>query len=108
MRKKKMQLISIIMPYYRKIDTVNRSIKSVVNQTYKKFELIIIYDDNDLEEYYKIKNFIKNNKKIKLIKNKKNIGAGKSRNIGIKNCNGNIITFIDSDDTWHPQKLRKQ
>jgi teichuronic acid biosynthesis glycosyltransferase TuaG len=103
-----MQLISIIMPYYRKIDTVNRSIKSVVNQTYKKFELIIIYDDNDLEEYYKIKNFIKNNKKIKLIKNKKNIGAGKSRNIGIKNCNGNIITFIDSDDTWHPQKLRKQ
>ena len=108
MRKKKMQLISIIMPYYRKIDTVNRSIKSVVNQTYKKFELIIVYDDNDLEEYYKIKNFIKNNKKIKLIKNKKNIGAGKSRNIGIKNCNGNIITFIDSDDTWHPQKLRKQ
>ena len=53
MRKKKMQLISIIMPYYRKIDTVNRSIKSVVNQTYKKFELIIVYDDNDLEEYYK-------------------------------------------------------
>ena len=103
-----MQLISIIMPYYRKIDTVNRSIKSVVNQTYKKFELIIVYDDNDLEEYYKIKNFVKNNKKIKLIKNKKNIGAGKSRNIGIKNCNGNIITFIDSDDTWHPQKLRKQ
>ena len=65
-----MQLISIIMPYYRKIETVNRSIKSVVNQTYKKFELIIVYDDNDLEEYYKIKNFIKNNKKIKLIKNK--------------------------------------
>ena len=108
MRKKKMQLISIIMPYYRKIDTVNRTIKSVVNQTYKKFELIIVYDDNALEEYYKIKNFIKNNKKIKLIKNKKNIGAGKSRNIGIKNCNGNIITFIDSDDTWHPQKLKKQ
>ena len=88
MRKKKMQLISIIMPYYQKIDTVNRAIKSVVNQTYKKFELIIIYDDNDLEEYYKIKNFIKNNKKIKLIKNKKNIGAGKSRNIGIKNSMG--------------------
>ena len=41
-----------------------------------------------LEDYYKIKNFIRNNKKIKLIKNKKNIGAGKSRNIGIKNSNG--------------------
>ena len=101
-----MQLISIIMPYYRKIDSVNRAIKSVINQTYKKFELIIVYDDEDLEDYYKIKNFIRNNKKIKLIKNKKNIGAGKSRNIGIKNSNGNIITFIDSDDTWHPQKLK--
>ena len=103
-----MQFISIIMPYYRKINFVNRAIKSIANQTYKKFELIIVYDDEALEDYYKIKTFIKNNKKIKLIKNKKNIGAGKSRNIGIKNCNGNIITFIDSDDTWHPQKLKKQ
>ena len=108
MRKKKMQLISIIMPYYRKIGSINRTIKSVVNQTYKKFELIIVYDDEALEDYYKIKKFIRNNKKIKLIKNIKNIGAGKSRNIGIKNSNGNIITFIDSDDTWHPQKLQKQ
>ena len=47
-------------------------------------------------------------KKLELIKNKKNIGAGKSRNIGIKNSNGDIITFIDSDDTWHPKKLKKQ
>ena len=108
MRKKKMQLISVIMPYYQKINSVNRAIKSIVNQTYKKFELIIIYDDETLEDYYKIKNFIRNNKKIKLIKNKKNFGAGISRNIGIKNSNGSIITFIDSDDTWHPQKLRKQ
>ena len=103
-----MQFISIIMPYYRKINFVNRAIKSIANQTYKKFELIIVYDDEALEDYYKIKTFIKNNKKIKLIKNKKNIGAGKSRNIGIKNSNGSIITFIDSDDTWHPQKLKKQ
>ena len=52
--------------------------------------------------------FIADNKKIRIIKNKKNIGAGKSRNVGLKNSNGNIITFIDSDDTWHPQKLKKQ
>jgi len=108
MRKKKMQLISIIMPYYQKIDSINRTIKSVINQTYKKFELIIVYDDEALEDYYKIKKLIRNNKKIKLMKNIKNIGAGKSRNIGIKNSNGNIIAFIDSDDTWHPQKLKKQ
>ena len=103
-----MQLISIIMPYYKKIDCINRAIKSVTKQTYKKFELIIVYDDQNLEDYYKIKKFIGSNKKIRVIKNKKNIGAGESRNIGIKNSNGNIITFIDSDDTWHPQKLKKQ
>ena len=65
-----MQFISIIMPYYRKIDSVNRTIKSVIGQTYKNFELIIIYDDDALEDYYKIKNFVGNNKKIRIIKNK--------------------------------------
>ena len=55
-----MQFISIIMPYYRKINFVNRAIKSIANQTYKKFELIIVYDDEALEDYYKIKTFIKN------------------------------------------------
>jgi len=103
-----MQLISIIMPYYRKINCVNRTIKSVIKQTYKKFELIIVYDDETAEDYHKIKKFIANNKKIRIIKNRKNIGAGQSRNIGIKNSNGSIVTFIDSDDTWHPQKLKKQ
>ena len=99
MRKKKMQLISIIMPYYRKINSVNRAIKSVIKQSYKKFELIIVYDDETAEDYHKIKKFIANNKKIRIIKNRKNIGAGQSRNIGIKNSNGSIVTFIDSDDT---------
>ncbi len=103
-----MQFISIIMPYYRKIDSVNRTIKSVIGQTYKNFELIIIYDDDALEDYYKIKNFVGNNKKIRIIKNKNNIGAGESRNIGIKNSKGDIITFIDSDDTWNSKKLKKQ
>ena len=103
-----MQHISIIMPYYRKINSVNRAIKSVINQSYKKFELIIVYDDNILDDYHKIINFIGDNKKIKIIKNKRNVGAGQSRNIGIKESKNSIVTFIDSDDTWHPQKLSKQ
>ena len=90
MRKKKMQLISIIMPYYRKINSVNRAIKSVINQSYKKFELIIVYDDNILEDYHRIINFIGDNKKIKIIKNKRNVGAGQSRNIGIKESKNSI------------------
>ena len=96
------------MPYYKKIDYGKKAIQSVINQSYKKFELLIIYDDENLEDYHKIKKFIGNNKKIKIIINNKNLGAGYSRNIGIRHSNGNIISFIDSDDTWNSQKLKKQ
>jgi len=103
-----MQLISVIMPYYKKIAYIKRAIQSVILQSYKKFELIIVYDDENLADYYKIKKIVANNKKVKIIINKKNLGAGYSRNIGISNSNGEIISFIDSDDTWHPEKLKKQ
>ena len=96
------------MPYYKKIDYVQKAIQSVIRQSYKKFELIIVYDDESLVDYHKIKGIIANNRKIKVITNKKNLGAGYSRNIGIKHSNGEMISFIDSDDTWHPEKLKKQ
>ena len=108
LRKNKMQLISIIMPYYKKNDCGKKAILSVTKQSYKKFELLIVYDDENLNDYYKIKGIIRNHKKIKIILNKKNLGAGYSRNIGISHSNGEIISFIDSDDTWHSEKLKKQ
>ena len=76
--------ISVIMPYFRKKFFFKRSINSVLNQTFKSFEVIIIFDDNNLEELNYIKNIIKNKKKIKLIINKKNLGAGYSRNNKLK------------------------
>ena len=103
-----MQLITIIMPYYKKIDYVRRAINSVLNQTYQNYELLIIYDDTDQKDLDKLQNIINENKKIKIIKNYKNLGAGYSRNIGIKNSNGTIISFIDADDEWHPKKIENQ
>ena len=103
-----MHLVSVIMPYFKKRNYVEMSIKSVINQTYKNFELIIVYDDKDRSDISYIKEIIANNEKIKLIINEKNVGAGNSRNVGIKFSNGEFIAFIDSDDYWNKNKLTKQ
>lgn len=100
--------ISVIMPYFRKKFFFKRSINSVLNQTFKSFEVIIIFDDNNLEELNYIKNIIKNKKKIKLIINKKNLGAGYSRNVGIENSRANYVAFMDCDDIWQKNKLKLQ
>jgi len=103
-----MDLISVIIPYYKKKKYIINSIKSVLNQTYKNLEIIIIYDDenkNDLNFIQKIK---KKDKRIFIIQNLKTMGAGESRNIGINNSKGKYIAFLDADDTWQNDKLHKQ
>lgn len=103
-----MSLISVIIPYYKKRDFIEKSISSVLNQSYKKFEIILIYDDESKTDLHFIRKIIKKNKKIKLIINKKNIGAGYSRNLGIKKSKGQFLAFLDADDYWHHNKLKKQ
>ena len=102
-----MNLVSIIMPYYNKEFYFRKSINSVLNQSYKNFELIIIFDDI-LERYANFKKLIPRDKRIKVYINKKNLGAGKSRNLGIKKSKGKFIAFIDSDDLWKKNKLYSQ
>lgn len=100
--------ISVIMPYFRKKFFFKRSINSVLSQTFKSYEVIIIFDDNNLEELDYIKSIIKNKKKIRLIINKNNVGAGYSRNVGIDNSKSPYIAFLDCDDVWHENKLKFQ
>ena len=103
-----MSLVSIILPYYKKINYIANTLNSILNQTYQNFEIILVYDDTKLDDLLLIENDFKNNPKIKVIKNARNLGAGISRNIGIKHSKGEIIAFIDADDLWLPNKLEKQ
>jgi teichuronic acid biosynthesis glycosyltransferase TuaG len=99
---------SIILPYYKKRIFIEDCIKSILKQTFKKFEILIIYDDEDKKDLSFIKQLIRLDKRIKLIINKKNLGAGESRNIGIKSSKGEYICFLDADDFWKKNKLDKQ
>tara|TARA_E500000178_G_scaffold147167_1_gene146852 strand:- start:10217 stop:10939 length:723 start_codon:yes stop_codon:yes gene_type:complete len=96
------------MPYFRKKEFINDSLNSVFNQSYKDFEIIIIYDDDNLEDYYHLKDFQKKNNKIKIIKNHLNRGVAYSRNVGIKESSGDLIAFLDCDDIWKENKLETQ
>lgn len=100
--------VSVIMPYYKKRQFVLKAINSVLKQSYKNFEIIIIHDDINLDDLIFLKKKFNKNKKIKFIVNNKNVGAGISRNKGIKVCTGEYIAFLDSDDLWHRDKLKLQ
>ena len=101
-------LVSIIIPYYKKKKFFKKTIKSVLEQTHKNFEIILIYDDVDKTELPFVKFTLRKIKNVKIIINKKNLGAGYSRNAGIKKSKSKLISFLDSDDTWHKDKLKKQ
>ena len=78
---------------------------SILNQSYEHFELIII-DNNSIDSTFKIINTF-NDERIKYFNTKKDLSLGAARNIGIKFSTGSYIGFLDSDDLWHKNKLKK-
>ena len=99
-------LISIILPTFNREKIVITAIQSILEQTYTKFQLIIV-DDHSTDETARVISNLKD-KRIQLICNEENRGPAISRNIGVTYAASNIITFHDSDDIWHKDKLEKQ
>ena len=92
-------LVSIIMPSYNTERYISESIRSVFNQTYQNWELIIV-DDCSNDHTDEIVSEFLDDKRIKYLKNEKNCGAAVSRNRALRESNGKWIAFLDSDDLW--------
>ena len=101
-------MVSIIIPSYNSEQFIAITIRSVINQTYKDWELIIVDDASADNTCNIVLDFCQKDKRIKLIKELKNCGTGVARNTAIKVAQGNYIAFLDSDDIWKPNKLEKQ
>ena len=104
----KKNLVTVILTYYKKREYIKKTISSLLKQSYKNYELIFVYDDNDIEDLEFLKKLFSKIKKLKLIINKKNLGVAKSRNLAIKYSKGEYIAFLDSDDLWKKNKLKDQ
>lgn len=101
-------LVSVVIPSYNRFDYLKNAIKSVKDQTYKNFEIIVVNDNSDDQRYYK-NNILDNTKIIHSGKNENDHnGPGKVRNIGIEEAKGKFIAFLDDDDVWMEDKLEIQ
>lgn len=101
-------LVSVIMPCFNSEHFIENAIKSVLNQTYQLWELIICDDDSDDNSKKLIKEYVKKDSRIKLTENKYSKGASGARNSCLNIAEGQFIAFLDSDDLWHREKLTQQ
>ena len=102
-----MKKISIIIPNYNSEKYISQTLNSIINQTYKSWEVILV-DDCSNKETIKILKKFKRNKKIKIFFLKRNKGAAYCRNFAIKKAKSEFLAFLDSDDLWKKNKLKKQ
>ncbi len=100
--------ISIITPSYNSAEYIEETIQSVLNQTYEKWELILVDDFSYDNTASIIESFISLDSRIKLIKNTENKGAAFTRNTAIIESKYTYLAFLDSDDIWVKEKLEKQ
>jgi len=101
-------LVSIIVPLYNAERYIESTIQSVLRQTYKSWELLLIDDCSNDNSYEIIKKYLNIEKRIRYFKLQYNGGAAVARNYGINIANGRYIAFLDSDDCWLEHKLAKE
>ncbi|EDU4329498.1 glycosyltransferase family 2 protein, partial [Salmonella enterica subsp. enterica serovar Johannesburg] len=101
-------LVSIITPIYNSATWVDNLLKTVKEQTYQSWEMIIIDDCSTDNTFEVLNNIAKNDHRIKVYKNASNQGPGSTRNNAIKLAKGRFIAFLDADDEWCKNKLEIQ
>lgn len=100
-----MPFFTIIIPLYNKENYVENTLKSIIDQTFTDYEVLIVNDCSTDGSISKIKPYLTNN--IRLIEHSQNNGLSATRNTGIKNASADYVTFLDADDLWKPTFLEK-
>ena len=106
-------LVSVIIATYRRNDSLERAIKSVIKQSYSNIEIVVVDDNADSnwnDSVEQIINKCRNNTSLPIVylKNVRNMGSAKTRNFGIENATGEYITFLDDDDIYLHRKIEYQ
>lgn len=96
--------VSVIIPTYNRANDLQRCLESLINQSYKNFE-VLVCDDGSTDHTEEIVKKFESKLTIQYIKDVNFGGPAKPRNNGIKKAKGNVIAFLDSDDWWYPNKL---
>lgn len=100
-------LVSVIIPAYNAEALLERTLDSVLSQTYKNLEVLVI-DDGSLDQTAElVKSVAQRDQRVRLLQ-QQNSGVAVARNLGIKNARGEFIAPIDADDIWYPQNIEKQ
>lgn len=102
------KLVSIVVPVYNAGAFIDETIRNVLAQTYREWELLLIDDCSRDNGRAKIEAFCCHDKRIRLIVREENGGAAQARNTGIDEAKGRYIAFLDADDVWLPEKLEKE
>lgn len=102
------ELVSIVMPAFNAAASISESIDSVLGQTYRVWELIIINDCSCDSTADIIWNYHEKDSRIIILTNDENQGVSNTRNRGVREAKGDWIAFLDSDDLWMPDKLEQQ
>ena len=105
---KKEPLVSVIIPAYNAEKIVGFTLDSVINQTYKNLEIIIVNDCSTDKTLDVLKEYEKKDKRIKVLSNEKNSGVAETRNNALNVASGDYIAFVDADDIWNLEKIEKQ
>lgn len=104
-------LVSVVVPLFNKQEYVETTLESVVNQSYRNIELIVIDDSSTDSGFFLVQEYLKTHKdrfaEIKL-RSRANTGQTGARNDGVLEASGDFVAFLDADDVWHPDKLKKQ
>lgn len=101
-----MPTVSVVIPTYNRVDVLPRAVESVLDQTYEDFELLVVDDGSSDGTLSLLDSY--DDPRVRVVSHGVNRGANVARNTGIEHANGEFVAFLDSDDSWHPEKLHRQ